>query len=243
MAGQDFREGPSLRRPSGIIAFDGRHTWDLPKATRVLWRGAMRQSWGRLVGCGIAALLLFANLFMSVGLALCQAKGKKGVETDVWVWLWGSLGLFLLVLFVFGFLWWRDGKAVNKLAENEAWIGGKATGGVSASQALTLSTPAETSAAAAGAERGEGAAVGAGKREGEGKGKGKGKEVVKSVSRRSLLEFDSLEHGKPVGSSGEGTRGLGCRSDTQHSIWSEMGTTAPQPYSPFGVHYQEPSRR
>lgn len=86
------------------------------------------------------------------------------------------------MLFVFGFLWWRDGKAVNKLAENEAWIGGKATGGVSASQALTLSTPAETSAAAAEAERGKGAAVGAGKREGEGKGKGKGKgkEVVKS---------------------------------------------------------------
>ncbi|KAK0662582.1 hypothetical protein QBC41DRAFT_381760 [Cercophora samala] len=206
--GQDFREGPTFRRPGAITGLQG-HTWDLPKATRLLWRGAMRQNWSRLAVCGIAALVLFANLFMSIGFAVCQGIGEKRVETGVWVWLWGSLGLFLLVLLGFGFLWWRDGQAVNKIEEDEVWIGGKAPGGV----------------VAAG---GEGTGVGAGKR--EDKGNDKGKEVVKSLSRQSLLGSSLSEPGKPVGSSGEGTGGLGCRPDTQHSISYEMYSAAPQTY-------------
>ncbi|KAK4177228.1 hypothetical protein QBC36DRAFT_372092 [Triangularia setosa] len=198
---QGIRQGPGIRQPqTSISGMTGNHTWYLPKATRVLWRGAMRQSWAWLAVCGIAAFLLFGNLFMSIGFVVCQKVGKKGMETGVWAWLWISLGLFLLVLCGFVFLWWRDGKAVNKIEEDEAWIGGKALApdpdkplpvpaGASASSAPMPSTPA-----AAVAVRREGMGSGVGRREGN----GKGKEVIKSVSRQSLLRSDLSDPEKPV---------------------------------------------
>ncbi|KAK4195732.1 hypothetical protein QBC40DRAFT_300907 [Triangularia verruculosa] len=239
---QDLQHGPSIRRPqTSQSGTTSRHTWDLPKATRILWRGTIRQSWARLIVCGVAVLLLFANLFMSIGFVACLSMNKQDPGAGVWAWLWGSLGLFLLVLCGFLFLWWRDGKAASRIEEDEAWIRGKALPplpneaqqtkvnlgeGVGVSYALTLSTPA--AAVAFGYEE---TSDGPGSRE----SKGKGKEVVKSVSRRSLLRSEPSEPRKLLASFGEGTRGLGCRSDTQHSISSEMGAAAPEAYSPCGT--------